>query len=81
MTNFPTSDIQFIAQILIKIRAGDQVTALEDHRIRQIAGTGSSDQPMFPRPEMDFANNSQGLTAEELASATRAGGAQIDVSH
>jgi hypothetical protein len=60
------SDIQLVAQVLRKVRAGDQVTQLEEARLDEIARRGYSDEPMFPQPRMDLAINPQGLTEAEV---------------
>jgi hypothetical protein len=40
--NHPTSDIQFLAQIILKVRDGDQVTVAEGTRLTAIAEVGHS---------------------------------------
>ena len=40
------TDIQFIAQMLIKTRAGDQITAAESRRLDEIAVKGHSTSPI-----------------------------------
>lgn len=67
--NYPTSDIQFVAAMLRKVRAGDQVTSTESHRLDQLAARGYSDEPMGV-PGMP-GQIPDGMTAEEVASATR----------
>lgn len=44
--NYPTSDIQFIAQMLLRVRAGDQIGTKETHRLEQIADKGQSSTPV-----------------------------------
>lgn len=44
--NYPTSDIQFLAQMLLRVRAGDQIGTKETHRLEQIADTGRSSTPV-----------------------------------
>jgi hypothetical protein len=65
----PTSDIQFLAILLRKVRSGDQITSEEGLRLDQIAGVGHSDVPMPGIVTMP-----EGTTAEEFASATRSRG-------
>lgn len=50
--NFPTSDIQFIAGMLKKTRAGDQITVAEAARLDQIEAKGYSTEPI-PDAEPD----------------------------
>lgn len=61
------SDLQLIAQVLIRVRAGDQITDAEESRLRAIAGQGYSSGTMLsdthPVPD--------GMTSEEIATATR----------
>lgn len=64
------SDIQHMARMLIKVRSGDQITEPEANRLREIADLGYSSEPLPPPiPE--------GMTAENVASATRVGPAQL----
>lgn len=50
--NFPTSDIQHLAQMLLKVRAGDQIGANDTRRLEQIANVGHSEAPTpFVDPE------------------------------
>lgn len=44
--NYPTSDTQFLAQVLLKTRRDDILTVDEEHRLQQIADTGFSSQPV-----------------------------------
>lgn len=46
----PTSDIQFIAQQLIKTQTGDQVTVAEQDRLADIAENGHTTGRIAPRP-------------------------------
>lgn len=48
--NFPTSDLQFIAQMLIKTRSGDQIVAADAERLERIASTGVGH--VLPEPEI-----------------------------
>lgn len=49
--NYPTSDIQFIAGIIRKVRAGDQVTVQEEARLNEIEAQGHSVAPIDGTPE------------------------------
>jgi hypothetical protein len=40
--NYPTSDIQHLAQCLLKVRAGDQISVADAKRLETIAGVGHS---------------------------------------
>lgn len=70
--NHPTSDIQFIAQMLIRVRDGDQIVHEEDVRLNDIATKGYSsvtDAPPAPiAPNMDEAE-----LRRQHPGATRAG--------
>lgn len=68
--NYPTSDIQFVAQMLRKVRAGDQVPASEEYRLDQIAEKGYSDQPMTPQPPKSELPD--GMAVAQYENATRA---------
>ncbi len=52
MGNYPTSDVQHIAQMLLKVRAGDQIAVADAKRLEDIAGVGHSDSaaPVFADP-------------------------------
>lgn len=52
MTNYPTSDTQFLAQILVKTRTQDQVTVQELHRLDEMAQLGYSSVPLDPTPTL-----------------------------
>jgi len=41
--NYPTSDIQHIARMLLKVRAGDQISVADTKRLEAIADVGHSD--------------------------------------
>lgn len=71
------SDVQFLAQVLIKIRAGDQITTEETNRLRVTALGGAYSEPFPGQAVYTFP---EGATAEQIASATRVGGATIDAS-
>lgn len=43
--NEPSSDLQFVAQMLVKTRAGNQITTDQADRLEQIAAYGYSVQP------------------------------------
>lgn len=49
--NYPTSDIQFIAAMLLRTRAGDQITAGEANRLEVIATNGFSNSSDEVAPE------------------------------
>lgn len=40
--NYPTSDIQFLAEMIRRIRRSDQITSAEAHRIDVLASEGHS---------------------------------------
>lgn len=46
MTNYPTSDSQFLAQVLIATREGDQLSAQQATRLQQLAAFGRSNEPL-----------------------------------
>lgn len=55
--NYPTTDTQFIAQMLLRVRAGDQIGLKETHRLEEIAKVGHSNQlpPELPdEPNVNF---------------------------
>ena len=74
------SDIQFLAQVMIKIRAGDQVTVEETRRLH-IMGAGLPYSEPFPgQPASISSPLPEGVTPEQVASATRVGGATFDAN-
>lgn len=48
--NYPTSDVQHIAQMLVRTRNGDQTTRAEEDRLDQIATKGYSSFSDAPPP-------------------------------
>ena len=47
----PVSDLQFLAQMLLRTRAGDQITEKDATRLEQIATTGNSVEPVVVSQE------------------------------
>lgn len=54
--NYPTSDIQHVARMLLKVRAGDQIGATDARRLEQIADVGHSDSPATPFVDPEHPN-------------------------
>jgi hypothetical protein len=69
--NHPTSDIQFLAQIILKVRDGDQVTVAEGTRL-----TATPGRP--PRISIPFRKGSPPSIPTRLDSS-RSRGARSDV--
>lgn len=53
MGNYPTSDVQHVARMLLKVRAGDQISVADAKRLEDIADVGHSDStvPVFVDPD------------------------------
>lgn len=49
--NYPTTDVQFLAQMLLRVRAGDQIGTKETHRLEEIAKVGHSNVPSTELPD------------------------------
>jgi hypothetical protein len=63
-----TSDIQFIAQMLIKTRSDDQITVEETNRLRQIAREGYSTTPPVPPPGAESPSGHSSTSPEKPGS-------------
>lgn len=49
--NFPTSDLQFLAQMILRTRSNDQIPAADAARLERLAATGSGDEPIDGVPD------------------------------
>ncbi len=43
--NYPESDIQFLARMLLRVQAQDQIATKDQNRMEEIARVGHSSQP------------------------------------
>jgi hypothetical protein len=61
--NYPTSDVQFLAQMLIRVRAADQISSAETRRLEQLADRGHTSVPSVELPDEPDVNFSEATRA------------------
>jgi hypothetical protein len=65
--NYPTSDLQFVAQMVKKVREGDQVTVSDEERLAMIALKGHSSMASASMTGQSTGIEGQALEEKERA--------------